>query len=104
MYVKKKSTTPIPTGTDQQGEVYPELGTFSAAGTWQDGNNPDNHSGAVQGQDADHRAQKSCGICVEAGGNEMETLIASYRFNSFGEPFETIEQFARSLGCVCYKP
>jgi len=59
--VKEKSTTPVPAGTDQQGEVYPELGTFSASWPWQDNDNADNHSRTIQGQDFDHSAQESSG-------------------------------------------
>ena len=67
------TTTPVPTGTDQQGEVYPELGTFSATGTWQDGNNPDNHCGADAREDANHCAQASSGDSVGRRDKEVGT-------------------------------
>jgi hypothetical protein len=69
----------------------------------QDSNGAHHHSEQPEGKNTNCGTQKSCGICMGAGDNKMETLVASYRFNSFGEPFETLEQFARSLGCVCYQ-
>jgi hypothetical protein len=70
---KQKSTTPVPTGTDQQGEVYPELGSFSATGTWQDGNNPDNHCGADAREDANHSTEEGSGDSVGRGDKEVGT-------------------------------
>ena len=69
----------------------------------QDCDGSHHHSEQPERKNTDCGTQKSCRICVVSRDNKMETLIASYRFNSFGEPFETLEQFARKLGCVCYQ-
>ena len=69
----------------------------------QDSNGTHHHSEQPKRKNTDCGTQKSCRICVVTRDNKMETLVASYRFNSFGEPFETLEQFARKLGCVCYQ-
>lgn len=69
----------------------------------QDCDGSHHHSEQPERKDVDCSTQESCRICVVSRDNKMETLIASYRFNSFGEPFETLEQFARKLGCVCYQ-
>jgi hypothetical protein len=71
------TTTPVPAGSDQQVEIYPELGSFSATGTWQNSNNLDNHSGTIQRQDTDHRAQASSGDGVGYGGAEVGAPQAS---------------------------
>ena len=95
MYVKKKSTTPIPTGTDQQGEVYPQLGSISLPGFGEDSNNPDNHSGAVQGEDTDHCAKEGSGDGMGRGGNEVE---APKTFESFKNYWESREKTCRVIG------
>jgi hypothetical protein len=73
-HAKQKSTTPVPTGSDQQGEVYPEHGTIPTTGPGEDNHHPDNHIGAVQGQDADHSTQASSGDGVGRRGEKMATL------------------------------
>ena len=69
----------------------------------QNSNGTHHNSEQPKRKNTDCGTQKSCRICVVTRDNKMETLVASYRFNSFGEPFETLEQFARKLGCVCYQ-
>jgi hypothetical protein len=76
-HVKQESTTPVPAGDYQQGEIYPELGSFSTTGTWQDDNNSNHHSGAVQGQDADHSTKASSGDSLGRGSQEMEPSIVA---------------------------
>ena len=104
MYVKKKSTTPVPAGTNQQGEVYPELGTFSAAGTWQDGNNPDNHSGAVSRQDADHRAEEGSGDSVGRGDKEVGTPQAPQSEQDNGVAYGKIVSYKELCRHIFGKP
>ena len=41
-----------------EGEVYPELGSFSASWPWQDSDDPDDHSGTDAGQDTDNSSKK----------------------------------------------
>jgi hypothetical protein len=75
--VNTQPTSPLPAGTDQQGEVYPELGTFSATGSWQDSNDADNHSRTISRQDADHSTQASSGNGMGSRVQEMESLIVA---------------------------
>jgi hypothetical protein len=73
-HAKENTTTSVPAGDHQQGEVYPELGPFSTTWPWQDDNNPDNHIGTIPGQDVDHRPQESSGDSVGHGGQEVGTF------------------------------
>jgi hypothetical protein len=80
------TAAPIPAGDYQQGEIYPELGPFSATGTWQDDDNIDNYCGADARQDADHRAQASSGDSVGAGNQEVVALEPFTRIEDHGQP------------------
>jgi hypothetical protein len=75
--VNTQPTSPLPAGTDQQIEVYPELGTFSAPRPWQDYNHTYNHSRTIQGQDADHSTQEGSGDSVGHRSAEVGTPQAS---------------------------
>ena len=103
-YVETQSATPLPNPNNGEGEVYPELGSISTTGAREDSDDSHHHCGADARKDIDHSAQEGCRICVVARDNKMESLVASYCHFSFGEPFQSIEEFARELGCVCYKP
>ena len=103
-HAKQKSTTPVSTGSDQQGEVYPELGPFSATGTWEDDDNADHHCGADARQDADHRAQASSGDSVGRGGEEVGTFITSYSIQNYGEPNAKVVWIADRSGYIPNKP
>ena len=41
-----------------EGEVYPELGSFSASWPWQDSDDTNDHSGTDAGQDTDNSSKK----------------------------------------------
>ena len=86
IHAKEITTTPVPAGTYIQGAVGAELGSISTPWTWEDSNNPDNHSGAIQGQDADHSAQESSGDGVGRRSAEVATLVALTRLKDNGEP------------------
>jgi len=49
---KKKSTTPVPTGHDREGEEHTSDGAVHGAGAGQDSDSLDNHCGTIHGQDA----------------------------------------------------
>ena len=85
-HAKENTTTPVPTGDYQQGEIYPELGSFSATGTWQDDDNADHHCGADARQDVDHRTQASSGNSLGHGGQEVATFVTSYNIQNYGLP------------------
>ena len=74
--VKQNQLTPV-SGTDnREGEVYPELGSFSATWAGEDSNNPDNHSGTDARQDADSSTQESSRDGMGHGSGKMETSLA----------------------------
>jgi len=58
-HAKKNTATPVPIGSHIQGAVGAELGSVSAPWTWENSDDTDGHSRAVQGQDVDHSAQAS---------------------------------------------
>jgi hypothetical protein len=71
--VKQNQLTPV-SGTDnREGEVYPELGSFSAPWLGEDSNNPDNHSGTDAREDADSSTQASSGDSMGHGDSEVGT-------------------------------
>lgn len=83
-YARKKvlnaqqNTAPsVPAGSDQQGEIYPELGSFSATGIGEDNYYTHHYSGAIQRQDADHSTQTRGGDSVGYGGAEVGAPQAS---------------------------
>ena len=77
--VKQNQPTPVPGTDNREGEVYPELGSFSATGTGEDSNNPDNHSGTDARQDADNSTQASSGNSM---GHRDTKVGASKTFKS----------------------
>ena len=56
---QQKSATSVSTTDYREGEIYPELGTFSATGFGENSNDAHHHCGADAGEDADSGAQKS---------------------------------------------
>ena len=75
--VNEKSAASIPTGSNQQGKVYPELGSFSATGFGEKCNNAHHHCGADARQDSDYRTQTRGGDSVGARDKKMEPLIVA---------------------------
>jgi hypothetical protein len=72
---KKRKPTPVSTGSYLGSEIYPELGFVSSAGSRQDDDNPNHHSGAVQGQDVDHSAIENSTDSVGHRSKEVDALI-----------------------------
>lgn len=85
---KQDTTTPVPAGSDQQGDADSKRRAVFAARLGEDRNHPDDHSGAIPGQDADHRTQASSGDGVGHGVQEMEALIVAQSIEATwpGEP------------------
>jgi len=77
-HAQKRTATLVSAGHNIQGELYPELGSFSATGTWEDDDDAHHHCGADARQDADHRAQASSGNSVGHRGEEVGTFVTSY--------------------------
>jgi len=57
--VKTQPATPVPTTDYREGEVYPELGSFSATWAGQDDDNAHHHCGADARKDADYSPKES---------------------------------------------
>jgi len=74
---QQKSTTPVSEGIDSQSEHDAKRRAVLAARLGEDRNHPDNHSGTIPGEDADHRAQESSGDSMGRGGQEVEPSIVS---------------------------
>jgi hypothetical protein len=64
-------TTSVPTGHHSQSEIYPELGSFSAAGTREDYYDLDHYQRTISGQDSDYRTQTRGGDSVGQRGQEV---------------------------------
>jgi hypothetical protein len=84
--VKENTATPVSTRTDQQSEIYPQLGTILTPGIGQDSNNAHHHSGAVQGKDTNHSAQASSGNSVGRRNKEVGAPQTPTRIKNHGEP------------------
>lgn len=86
MYVKKSTTTPVSEGHNREGEVYPELGPFSTAGSREDHYDLDHYQRTVCGQDVDYRTQTRGGDSVGHGDQEVGTFVTSYDIQNNGLP------------------
>lgn len=74
-------------GTDyREGEVYPELGSFSATWAGQDSDDAHHHCGADARKDVDSGAQEGSGDGMGCRGTKVATLIALTRLENNGEP------------------
>ena len=74
-HANKRSTTSLPTGSNITSEADFKRRAVFATRLGEDRNYPDNHSGAIPGQDADYSTQESSGDSVGHGVQEMEALI-----------------------------
>lgn len=83
-YIKTITTTPIPAGANLQGELYPELGSFSATWPGEDDDDPHHHCGTISREDLDHRTQASSRDSVGHGGKEMGTFEILESLQNFG--------------------
>jgi hypothetical protein len=68
-----KSTTRVPAADYREGEIYPELGSFSATWAGEDGDNAHHHCGADARKDVDSSTQASSGDSVGCGSSKMGT-------------------------------
>ena len=75
--VNERTAAPVSEGTDSQSEHDAKRRAVLAARLREDRNHPDNHSGTIQEQDADHRPQESSGDSVGCGVQEVESSIVA---------------------------
>jgi len=71
--VKKNTASSVSTGAHRESEIYPELGTFSSAGTREDGYDLDHYQRTVSGEDSDYRTQTRGGDSLGHRGEEVGT-------------------------------
>ena len=83
---KKNSTAPVSTGSITQSQVNIKPRPISPSGLGQDHNHTDNHSGTIQGQDADHSAQESGRDSLGRRSKEVGTLEAPKSIKDNGKP------------------
>jgi hypothetical protein len=84
--VKENTAAPVPTGDHPEGDFNTKYGALFTAGFGQDHHYSYYHSGAVQGQDIDHRAQESSGDSVGHGSQEVGTSFTITSIQIDGEP------------------
>ena len=82
---KQKSASPIPTGSDQQSEVYPKLGTIPTTRVGEDGDDTNNHSGTIRRQDAYHSPQASSADGMGYGNKQVATSQQLNLFKGIGK-------------------
>jgi hypothetical protein len=85
--VNERPATPVSEGTDSQSEHDAKRRALLAARLREDRNHPDNHSGTIPGQDADHRAQASSGDSVGQRGEEMGTFEILESLENFRDAY-----------------
>ena len=86
--VNERPAAHISEGIDSQSEHDAKRRAVLAARLGEDRNHPDNHSGTIPGQDADHSTQESSGDSMGIGVQEMEALIIAQSIEATwpGEP------------------
>jgi hypothetical protein len=70
-HAKKKSTTPVPTGSHIKGAVGAELGSVSTPWTWEDSDDANDYRGATQGENSYRSAKEGSGDSMGRGGKEV---------------------------------
>ena len=82
----KNKPTPVPTGTDQQGQDESQPGTIPAPGTGEDYYDLDHYQRTVRGEDADYRTQTRGGDGVGYGVQKVGASEVFTRVEDNGQP------------------
>jgi Recombination endonuclease VII len=72
-HAKENTTAPVPTRVDSESNNDPQLGTIPTTRVGQNGHDTDNHSGAVQRQNVNHRAKASSADSMGHRDKQMAT-------------------------------
>jgi len=109
-HAKKKSTTPVPTGSHIAGAVGSELGSVSTPWTWEDSDDANDYRGATQGENSYRSAKEGSGDSMGHGGKKMgtpatpkdsqDTRDTDSTVNSVEEFFERVLSKSRELDLV----
>jgi len=94
---QKDTAAPVPEGSYIQGAVGAELGSISTPWTWEDSDNTDDHSGAVQGEDVDHSSKEGSGDSMGSGMQEVgpPSQVTRLQDNGDSEPEIVRLEFGR---------
>jgi hypothetical protein len=84
--VDEEYASPLPEGHYHNGQVHTQFGLVPTAWAGKDGNNVDNHSGAVQGKNTDHRAKKGSRDSMGRGVIEVAASVQLDLFEDYGQP------------------
>ena len=85
-YVKQKEFASIPTDIYKPRKNNSEHRIILTAGSGEDSDNPDNHSGTVSGEDVDNRAQESGRDRLGYRGEEVGSLETFESVQDHGQP------------------
>ncbi len=85
-HVEENTTTSVSEGHYHNGRVYTQFGTIPTTGPWEDGDNVNDHSGAIRGKDTDHSTQESGRDRVGHGGKEVGTPQPPQGVQDNGKP------------------
>ena len=94
---QQNTAAPVSEGSYIQGAVGAELGSVSTPWTWEDSNNPDDYSGATQGENAYHIAKEGSGDSLGRGMQEVVALSPLTRIEDHGQPDAEIVRL--EFGC-----
>lgn len=86
IHAKQKPATPVPTGFDSSGEVYPELGPISTTRPWKKCDDPHHHCGADARQDIDHCTEEGSGDSMAHRNKKVEPSRTLTSRQDNGEP------------------
>jgi hypothetical protein len=98
--VRPEQFASVPKKSRQTSKDDSQLGFIFTAGPWEDSDDANDYRGAVQGQDADHRAQAGSGDSVGHGGQEMgtsQTLDNSQMYGDTSSALTSTLQFNRHI-------
>ena len=84
--VNERPAAHISERIDSQSEHDAKRRAVLAARLGEDRNHPDNHSGTIPGQDADHSTQESSGDSMGSGSAQVGTFVTSYDIQNNGLP------------------
>lgn len=98
--VKPEQLASVPKKSNRASKDDRQLGFVFTTGPGKDSDDANDYRGAVQGQDADHRAQASSGDSVGHGGQEMgtsQTLDNSQMYGDTSSALTSTLQFNRHI-------
>lgn len=85
-YVEEEFASPLPEGHYHNGQVHTQFGLVPTTWAGKDGNNADNHSGAVQRKDSNNSAKKGGRDSVGHGAIEVAASLQLDLFEDYGQP------------------